>query len=387
MLKLANRAKMSTATTGTGTITLGSAAAGFQSFADAGVVDGDAIRYVIEDGNNWEIGQGTYTASGTTLSRTVLESSNSDTAISLSGSATVLITAAAEDVAQVKIDTYTTAGSTTWTKPSWAKMVKVIAIGGGGGGGSGARYATSSARGGAAGGTGGSLVEAVFPASYLSATETVVVGAGGTGGASQTVDTSNGQPGSDGGNSSFGSFFIAGGGPLGGGGKTTITGGQAGTGFASFMSAVGGTGQTGTLTAGVSTTISGTAYAPATGGGGGGGAGASSTTGADGGYAFAIRAPSTTGPTTGILYATIDGGVKGTSGGAGGAGNSADFIDHKIATGGGGGSYATGQATGAGGNGAQPGGGGGGGAASDNGYASGAGGNGGDGWVRIISWA
>lgn len=97
MVKLVNRAKMSTATTGTGTITLGSAESGYQSFADAGVADGETVRYVIEDGTDWEIGTGTYTASGTTLSRTVTESSNSDAAINLSGSAVVFVTVAAQD--------------------------------------------------------------------------------------------------------------------------------------------------------------------------------------------------------------------------------------------------------------------------------------------------
>jgi trimeric autotransporter adhesin len=100
MVTLVNRAKMSTSTTGTGTITLGSAETGYQSFADAGVADGDVIRYVIEDGDAWEIGSGTYTATGTTLSRTVDESSNSDAALNLTGSAVVFITAAAEDVFQ-----------------------------------------------------------------------------------------------------------------------------------------------------------------------------------------------------------------------------------------------------------------------------------------------
>lgn len=98
MTKLVNRAKMSTATTGTGTITLGTAESGYQSFADAGVVNADVVRYVIEDGTDWEIGTGTYTATGTTLSRTVSESSNADAALNLTGSAVVYVSAAAEDI-------------------------------------------------------------------------------------------------------------------------------------------------------------------------------------------------------------------------------------------------------------------------------------------------
>jgi len=98
MAVLVNRAKVATSTTGTGTITLGSAEDGYQTFADAGVANGDVVRYIIEDGSNFEIGTGTYTASGTTLTRTVSESSNSNNAINLSGSATVFVGATAQDL-------------------------------------------------------------------------------------------------------------------------------------------------------------------------------------------------------------------------------------------------------------------------------------------------
>ena len=100
MNKLVNRAKMTTATTGTGTLTLGSAVDGYQTFAAAGVVDADVVSYVIEDGTAWEIGSGTYTASGTTLSRTVSESSNADAALNLTGDAVVFVSALVTDIVQ-----------------------------------------------------------------------------------------------------------------------------------------------------------------------------------------------------------------------------------------------------------------------------------------------
>lgn len=95
---------MTTATVGAGLITLGAVVATFQSFAAAGVADGEVVPYVINDGAAWEIGTGTYTAAGTTLSRTVTESTNAGAAINLSGSAIVTI---ALSRAQVLDPTYT----------------------------------------------------------------------------------------------------------------------------------------------------------------------------------------------------------------------------------------------------------------------------------------
>lgn len=93
-----NRVKFATATTGTGTITAGSAESGFRTMAGADIADGTIIAYVIEDGSDWETGYGTVGGSSTTLSRVARQSSNSDALIDLSGSAVVRITPLAEDI-------------------------------------------------------------------------------------------------------------------------------------------------------------------------------------------------------------------------------------------------------------------------------------------------
>lgn len=92
-----DRVMETTSSTGTGTITLGGAATGFQSFSVIG--NGNTTYYTIVGGTEWEVGIGTYTASGTTLSRdTVLESSNSGSLVNFSaGTKNVFVTYPAEE--------------------------------------------------------------------------------------------------------------------------------------------------------------------------------------------------------------------------------------------------------------------------------------------------
>lgn len=94
-LVVKDRVQETTNTTGTGTVTLAGAVTGFQDFSVIG--DGNTCYYAITSTNDWEVGIGTYTASGTTLSRdTILESSNSGSAITLSGTSNVFVTYPAE---------------------------------------------------------------------------------------------------------------------------------------------------------------------------------------------------------------------------------------------------------------------------------------------------
>ncbi len=97
-LVVKDRVKETTTTTGTGTITLAGAVLGFQAFSVIG--DGNSTYYTIQDSTagTFEVGIGTYTLSGTTLSRdTILESSNSGSAVNFgAGSKDVFVTYPAE---------------------------------------------------------------------------------------------------------------------------------------------------------------------------------------------------------------------------------------------------------------------------------------------------
>jgi hypothetical protein len=88
----ADRTAETTATTGTGTVSLAGAKTGYQAFS-AAVSNGTLVYYCITNGTDWEVGSGTYTTSGSTLSRTtVLASSNSNNLVSFpSGSKDVFL--------------------------------------------------------------------------------------------------------------------------------------------------------------------------------------------------------------------------------------------------------------------------------------------------------
>ncbi len=126
---LANIARMTTATAGTGTITLGSAVSSFLTFAQAGITDGQTVAYLIEDGNGTgrEVGTGTYTSSGTTLSRTPTNSTNSNNAINLSGTAQVAVTALVAQIVNKTGDTLT--GALNWATFVTIASASSVAIG------------------------------------------------------------------------------------------------------------------------------------------------------------------------------------------------------------------------------------------------------------------
>jgi len=98
-LILADRVKETTTVTGTGTASLLGASTGFQSFS-AGVGDSNTTYYCIagQGGSSWEVGLGTYTAVGSTLSRTtVLASSNTGALVNFTaGTKDVFVTYPAE---------------------------------------------------------------------------------------------------------------------------------------------------------------------------------------------------------------------------------------------------------------------------------------------------
>lgn len=277
---------------------------------------------------------------------------------------------------QVQVDTITSTG--TWTRPAWGKYFKVFLVGGGAGGGSGSRQLTTQNRPGGGGGAGAGIVIAEFTTTEVTGDQTVTIGAGGTGGASVTVNSTTGNNGTNGGVSSFGSLMSTLATNFGNRGLTSS--GLAGVNYANttpfgfFPLLSGSDGGRSNMANITYITVTNNIVTGGYQGGGGSGAQNSNTqTGAGATINY-----------WGGLLPSVAASSGGTNGGNGNDGVSFTYGYLTLGTSGGGGSYATAQATGRGGDGSY-GSGGGGGAGSDNGYASGRGGNGGNGICIILT--
>ena len=111
--KLNDRVKESSATTGTGTFTLGGAVSGFETFA-AGIGGNNTTYYCIfENGTNkFEVGFGTLNAGATTLARTnVISSSNSDALENFAGATEVFCTVPGAKISLPKPEEYGSSSS------------------------------------------------------------------------------------------------------------------------------------------------------------------------------------------------------------------------------------------------------------------------------------
>jgi hypothetical protein len=95
-LVVKDRVQETSTTTGTGTITLAGAVTGFQSFSAIG--NANTTYYAIVGGSQWEVGLGTYTSSGTTLSRDTVLASSTGSKINFSaGTKNVFVTYPADE--------------------------------------------------------------------------------------------------------------------------------------------------------------------------------------------------------------------------------------------------------------------------------------------------
>lgn len=296
----------------------------------------------------------------------------------------------------VDIQSFTTAGSATWTKPAGTPKVTIFyLVGSGGGGGGGPSVAVLGVASGGAGGGGGGFGEVTFPTSSLPGTVTISIGAGGTAGtgAATTGAGNNGGSGNTTGITYSGLSTSVGGGGLGAGGASAANSGGGGGG--GTCPANGGNGS-GATSGGSSCGSGGGGGNNASGdGGSGGGAGNQTGTGgasgnsgrgavggASGGGCSAVACFA--GGSLGVNSASsavIAGGT--TGGGVGNAGVSATgFWGGRGGSGGGGNSAGAGGAAGAGG---QCGGGGAGGGVGIA-AAGGTGAKGGDGCVYAVTF-
>ena len=104
-LVVADRVQQTGTANTTVSFTLSGSVTGFQSFSVIG--DTNTTYYAATDGSgNWEVGIGTYSTTGPTLTRTtILSSSNSGSAVTFSGTVNVFVTYPSEKAATLDIQT------------------------------------------------------------------------------------------------------------------------------------------------------------------------------------------------------------------------------------------------------------------------------------------
>lgn len=112
-LRVADRVKETTTTTGTGAITLAGAVAGYIAFsAIPSIAVNDTVYYAIVNGTAWETGLGTYSATNTLTRTTVHASSNGGSALNLSGSSDVWLDLTATQIGTLGVTGFTSALNT-----------------------------------------------------------------------------------------------------------------------------------------------------------------------------------------------------------------------------------------------------------------------------------
>jgi len=221
--------------------TLSGSVTGFQSFSVIG--NGNTTYYSATDtSGNWEVGLGTYSTTGPTLTRTtILSSSNSGSAVTFSGTVNVFVTYPASKavfspsgVLAQNTQVFTSGTAATYTAPANTQWVKVTVVGPGGNG--------AGATGARATGGGGGAVAIKGLAMTAGQTLTYTVGATGTASTvssgTLTISTITANSGSNGTTTTYATSLTTG--PAGGaatGGDVNITGGLGGNSYGSSTAA------------------------------------------------------------------------------------------------------------------------------------------------------
>jgi hypothetical protein len=100
---VADRVQETTATTGTGAVTLAGAVTNYRTFASAFGSASLVVTYLLVSGSAWEVGEGTFNGTTGLTRDLVRSSSNAGSLITLAGTSNVYCTATAETIAHANV--------------------------------------------------------------------------------------------------------------------------------------------------------------------------------------------------------------------------------------------------------------------------------------------